>query len=96
MITLEDCLAFSGLTDEEVKAIAEHEHIPEIAAAGLAQYLLCQTCGADRIRDMIVDDIIAARQRNDARHARELVMVLRHFLEVHRAELHPSVLRPHA
>ena len=32
MITLEDCLAFCGLTEEEVLAIAEHEHMPEIAA----------------------------------------------------------------
>ena len=39
MITLEDCMAFCGLTEEEVLAIAEHEHMPEIAAAALAEYL---------------------------------------------------------
>lgn len=83
MITLDDCLAFSGLTEAEVQAIAEHEHIPEVAAAGLAQYLLCQDCGASRIRDMILDDIVAAQRRGDERHARELVMVLRHFLDEH-------------
>ena len=33
MITLEDCIAMCGLTEQEVLAIAEHEHIPEIAAA---------------------------------------------------------------
>ena len=38
MITLEDCLAFCGLTEEEVLAIAEHEHMPEIAAAAFAEY----------------------------------------------------------
>jgi hypothetical protein len=32
MISLEDCVGLSGLTEEEVLAIAEHEHIPEIAA----------------------------------------------------------------
>jgi hypothetical protein len=36
MITLEDCVAFCGLTEEEVLAIAEHEHMPEIAATALA------------------------------------------------------------
>ena len=36
MITLEDCIAFCGLTEQEVLAIAEHEHIPEVAAAALA------------------------------------------------------------
>jgi hypothetical protein len=27
MISLEDCVGLSGLTEEEVLAIAEHEHI---------------------------------------------------------------------
>jgi hypothetical protein len=39
MITLGDCIGFCGLTEEEVLAIAEHEHLPEITAAALAQYL---------------------------------------------------------
>ena len=39
MVTLEDCIAFCGLTEAEVLAIAEHEHVPEVAAAALAQYL---------------------------------------------------------
>jgi hypothetical protein len=37
MITLEDCIGLCGLTEEEVLAIAEHEHLPEIAATALAQ-----------------------------------------------------------
>ena len=36
MITLEDCVGLCGLTEEEVLAIAEHEHLPEIAATALA------------------------------------------------------------
>ena len=39
-ITLEDCIALCGLEESEVAAIAEHEHIPEISAAALAQCLL--------------------------------------------------------
>ncbi len=31
MITLEDCIGFCGLTEEEVLAVAEHEHLPEVA-----------------------------------------------------------------
>jgi hypothetical protein len=42
MITLEDCVALCGLTEEEVLAIAEHELMPEIAAAALAAYLAYQ------------------------------------------------------
>jgi hypothetical protein len=66
-----------------VLAIAEHEHIPEIAAAALAQYLLCQDHGAERIRDILRDDIRAAIARGDRAHARELFMALRHFLSAH-------------
>ena len=83
MITLEDCIAMCGLTEEEVLAIAEHEHIPEIAAAALGQYLLCQDHGAETIRAMLRDDIRAALARNDRDHARELFMALRHFISAH-------------
>jgi hypothetical protein len=55
MISLEDCVALSGLTEEQVLAIAEHEHLPEIAATALAQYLSKQEHGIEKIRDMIVD-----------------------------------------
>jgi hypothetical protein len=57
MISLEDCIAFSGLNKDEVDAISEHEHIPEIAAAALANYLLKQPDGGKAIRTMIIDDI---------------------------------------
>jgi hypothetical protein len=88
MITLEDCIALCGLTEEEVLAIAEHEHIPEIAAAALAQYLLCQEHGTEKIRDILQDDIRAALARSDRKHARELFMALRHFLSTHPEAAH--------
>ena len=40
MISIEDCIALSGLSREEVDAIGEHEHMPEAAASALASYLL--------------------------------------------------------
>lgn len=49
MISLSDCIALCGLHEEEVLAIAEHEHLPEIAAAALGQYLLHQKGGAEVI-----------------------------------------------
>ena len=39
MITLEDCVGLCGLTEEEVLAVAEHEHLPEVAATAFAEYL---------------------------------------------------------
>jgi len=92
MITLEDCVALCGLTEEEVLAIAEHEHMPEIAATALAQYLACQEHGTEKIRDMIVDDIRAGQARNDKEHVVILLHVLHHFLKAHpeaRPERHP-------
>ena len=91
MITLEDCIALCGLSEAEVLAIAEHEHIPEIAAAALADYLLNQERGAEEIRDMLRDDIRAALARNDRNHARELVMALRHFLSTYPVAMTASV-----
>ena len=51
MITLEDCIAFCGLTEEEVLAIAEYERLPEIAATALAEYLLSQDQWPQRTAD---------------------------------------------
>jgi hypothetical protein len=92
MITLEDCLAFCGLTEDEVLAIAEHERVPEIAACALAERLLGQCHGPERIRDMIVDDIRAAYERGDLRHVRALLPVLHHFLNAH-PEVRPNQTR---
>jgi hypothetical protein len=51
MISIEDCIAMSGLNEMEVMAIADHEHVPEIAAAAIGRYLLKKPDGAERIRD---------------------------------------------
>src|SRR5260370_42707590 len=89
MITLEDCIAFCGLTEEEVLAIAEHEHLPAIAATALARYLLCQEHGTCKVRDMIVDDIRRAQLCGDSEHLLTLLHVLHHFLKTH-PEAKPS------
>src|SRR5258706_5895570 len=81
MITLEDCIAFCGLTEEEVLAIAEHEHLPAIAATALANYLLCQEHGTGKVRDMIVDDIRRAQLCGDMKHVQNLLHLLHHFLQ---------------
>ena len=83
MICLEDCIALCGLDENEVLAIAEHEHIPEIAAAALAGYLVRQPHGGEKIRTMIIDDIRKALDERRINHAAELFMALRHFLEEH-------------
>ena len=83
MISLEDCIAFCGLDEEEVDAISEHEHIPEIAATAFENYLLKQPHGGEAIRTMIFNDIHKALDSGCVRHAQELFMALRHFLDQH-------------
>lgn len=83
MITFEDCVAMCGLTEEEISAIAEHEHIPEMAAAALGSYLLDQEHGLETIRDMIIDDVRAASGRGDRGHAGQLLSALRHLVTSH-------------
>src|SRR5512147_294194 len=95
MLRLEDCIALCGLTEEEVLAIAEHEHIPEMAAAELAGYLTCDAQGESCIKSMIRDDIQSAGARGDAARVLALKLLLRNFVlkhprceERHRAALH--------
>lgn len=82
MITLEDCIALCGLTEEEVLA-TEHEHLPRMASTALAAYLLSQERGSETVRDMIIDDIRRAQLRCDRTHVLTLLHVLHHFLRSH-------------
>ena len=83
MISLEDCIGLCGLTKEQVLALAEHEHIPEIAATALAHHLLTQPDGCRRIGAMIADDVTFAEARQDRPHAEELLGTLREFVTTH-------------
>jgi len=90
MITLQDCVGLCGLTEEEVLAIAEHEHLPEIVATALAEYLLSQEHGSEKVRDMIVDDI---RQAQFTSGNKEKVLMLLHVLH-HFLKTHPEARPP--
>ncbi len=80
MLTLQDCIELSGLTEEEILAIAEHEHIPEIAALEVGSCLVGTPEGERKIEAMILEDIAAAKERGDLRHAASLRVVLSHFV----------------
>ncbi|NRG19452.1 hypothetical protein HPQ64_17300 [Rhizobiales bacterium] len=87
MISIEDCIAMSGLDEAEILALAEHEHIPEVVAAALGTYLLHRKKGPEKIRQMIEDDIRDALARGEKAHAKDLLAVLRHFMKEHKDEL---------
>ena len=83
MISLEDCIAMCGLDADELDAIVEHEHVPEIEAAAIASELMHSRGGPARMRVMLVDDLRAAHGRGDLRHAAEILATLRRFLHEH-------------
>ena len=92
MISLEDCIALCDLCRDEILAIAEHEHLPEMAAVALGQYLVHSAHGPEKIFAMIVDDIRSAQARGDKTHVLTLLHVLHHFLKMHpdaEPALHP-------
>lgn len=83
MISFEDCAGLCSLSKAEIAAIAEHEHVPEMVATALAQYLLHKEKGAQEISAMIADDVRAALDAGNVAHAAMLIAALRHFCRAH-------------
>ena len=85
MLTYEDCLGLCTLSEEEIQAIAEHEHLPEIVALELGNCLIRGPGGELLVSHMVIDDIRAAERRGDSVHAAQLKRTLRHLIEEHLA-----------
>ena len=83
MLTFEDCIALSRLSEEEVSAIAEHERIPEMAAIEYGDYLIQTPDGELKIRRIILDDIEHSKSNGNLKHVEELENVLKHFVLNH-------------
>ncbi len=75
----------SGLTEEEIQAIAEHEHVPEVVAAELGSCLLESSEGVCLIRRYMVEDIEKAQMHGKPAKAMHLNHVLSHFNATHPA-----------
>ncbi|MBI1774004.1 MAG: hypothetical protein HYR63_01525 [Proteobacteria bacterium] len=91
MLTRQDCIGLSELSEAEVTAIAEHEHVADIIAAEIGNYLVHSADSELRIRRIILDDIDAALSRKDLRRAAELRLVLQQFCRCHPDSLVQSV-----
>jgi len=83
MLTYEDCLELSDLTEEEIEAIAQHEHLPEMAALELGSYLVHSPEGVPMIKRIILEDTDEERRRGDAEKVLQLKLVLKHFVDTH-------------
>jgi hypothetical protein len=87
MLTIEDCIALSHLTPAEVDAIAEHEHLPDIVALEMGEYLMHLPTGEKAVKRIIRDDIHAAQARGDFAHSAKLKLVLKYWCEKQHKEL---------
>ena len=83
MLSYQDCVELSDLTEEEIEAIAEHEHLPEMAALELGSYLVHSPEGVPMIKRIILEDIEEERRRGHADKALKLKLVLKHFVDTH-------------
>ena len=83
MLCLDDCLDFCELENDEVEAIAEHEHVPVIVAAEIGSELLKSDVGVVKLHTMILEDIEIALAHGRTEHAQELAMTYRHFQSAH-------------
>lgn len=91
MINENDILDMTCLTRAEIDAIAQHEHIAEVAAAEIGEYMMHIHHGPQRVQKMICEDIQAALHEDDLDRARALYKTLKAFLAAH-----PEALRGNA
>ena len=83
MLSYQDCVELSDLTEEEIEAIAEHEHLPEMAALELGSYLVHSPEGIPMIKRIILEDIEEERRRGHTDKMLKLKLVLKHFVDTH-------------
>jgi len=83
MITFEDCLELCDLTQEQINAIAEHEHMDRMPALAAGDHLVHTRGGETKIRQMIIDDIRHAQRHGDHNHEVQLRQALVQFMKTH-------------
>ena len=83
MLSLEDCIAFSGLTSEQLDAVACHEHLPLILVAEWAETVLEAEDGCARVAAILAEEVDIAPL-----HYKDRVESWKHGLEEFRRD-HP-------
>jgi len=83
MLSLDECIAMSGLTEEEVAIIAEHEHLPLIVAAELGYTLLKTPRGVFTLRGYIADVLAQAKLGGKHDKAKRVDLALTRFKAAH-------------
>jgi hypothetical protein len=60
MLSLTDCIAFSGLTCEQLEAVARYRHVPVIIAAEWAETTLEGPDGAEQVEAVLASEVMFA------------------------------------
>ena len=82
-LTMQDCLDMSGLSDDELLAIARHEKIPPIVALELGHRLIQTPKGVETLRQFILDDIMGAQRLNRCEDCEQFSRTLADYNEQH-------------
>jgi hypothetical protein len=78
--TVQECVDMSELSNEAIRVIAEHEHMPEVVAAELGQELLKSTGGIAEIRRMLEKSVELAIQAGVEDKTNDRKRLLRSFI----------------
>ena len=83
MLSLQECIDFSDLSEDEIEAIAEHEQVPEIVAAEIGNTLLQTRSGVCLIKLYLLENLERARSLGHFEKARQLDVLYRRFDREH-------------
>lgn len=83
MLSIDDIMGMCECTEEEIAAVAMHEHIPDAVASELADYLIHCEDGIPMLKMIIAEDIEIARKEGHEEQAGKLNEVLKHFIATH-------------
>lgn len=61
MLSMVDCIAFSGLTGDQLDAVACYKHLPPIVAAEWAETVLDSRDGRRLVEAMLIEEVAVAR-----------------------------------
>jgi hypothetical protein len=83
MLSIRDCLDYCDLTDDEIALIAEHEGIPDAAAAQVACGLVQTPEGVLLLTNYMLDLVERATERGDFDKAELARNVCERFMSDH-------------
>lgn len=83
MLSIRDCLDYCDLTEEEVSLIAEHEDIPDAAAAQMCCGLVQTPEGVMVLTNYMLELIERAQARGDTQKAARAARLRERFMKDH-------------